>query len=219
MAVKIAEATFRRLTTEERSAWDVVPAAVASDALNRGMTLPGAIQSLHRGRRLFGQARTVCPSPGDNACVLLLSGWMQPGEVMVVAGSGPDVAMAGEMVVRQCRKRGAGGIVVDGAMRDGDMLRQLDFPVYCRGLVPRGPVKEFGGFIDVPVGIGGIAISPGDLLIGDDDGITVVPLAQADATLRRSQENLELEESRIAAIERGELIADLFRVTVAQEHV
>jgi regulator of RNase E activity RraA len=120
--------------------------------------------------------------------------------------------MAGELVARQCLKRGGAGLVIDGAMRDGEALLGLDLPMFCHGLVPRGPVKEFGGFIDVPVGFGGVAISPGDLLIGDADGVTVVPLALAAATLQRCREQLSLEDARVAAIANGELIADLFRV-------
>jgi regulator of RNase E activity RraA len=105
---------------------------------------------------------------------------------------------------------------MDGTMRDGPAILQLGLPIFCSGLVPRGPVKEYGGFIDVPVGIGALSISPGDLIIGDMDGVTVVPLIHEAAVFKRCQDQLALEEKRVAAIEEGGIIAKLFDVRKAE---
>ena len=210
MAIILARPDYRRLTEAEITIWRGVSSCAASDAQNRGMALPGAIGPLRPGMRIFGQARTVLPSPGDNACVLTLSNMLQPGEVMVVAGCGPDVAMAGELVGRQCRIRGAEGLVIDGAVRDSKTLADLGLPIFCLGRSPRGPVKEHGGFIDVTVGIGGISIAPGDLIIGDCDGVTVVPLQHSARILRDCERAATLDLSRMRAVEGGRTLADVF---------
>ncbi len=213
MAVQIARTNFHRLTADELAAWKKVPAAIASDAQNRSMSLSGEIKALKSGWKICGQARTVEPTPGDNACVHVLCSTMQPGDVIVVAAAGrEDVAMAGEMVTRQCMIRKGAGIVVDGAVRDCEVLLGLNMPVFCRSVTPRGPVKEFGGFIDIPVGIGCMSISPGDIILGDDDGVAVVPLVRAAAVLLRCQEQMRTEQSWVKSMEAGKTIAELFNV-------
>ncbi|MEO0034739.1 MAG: hypothetical protein RLZZ501_762 [Pseudomonadota bacterium] len=217
MTIRYLEAAFRRLDAETLAAWREIPTAVASDCLNRNMAMAGAIQALKPGWRLCGQARTVLPAPGDNACVHWLCSTANPGEVVVVAAGGlEDVAMLGEMVTRQSQLRNLGGIVVDGAVRDSAAVVALDLPVFCRGRTARGPHKNFGGYIDAPAAVGGVAVQPGDLILGDEDGVVVVPLAWTEAVLAAARHHLTKEERWVAALERGERLVELFEVGPAE---
>ena len=129
---------------------------------------------------------------GDNGIIHAAIPHARPGEILVVNGMGvEDVAIWGEVMTHAAQKQGIAGIVLDGAVRDVAEMREMGFPVFCRAVVPRGPHKGFGGTIDGAISCGGVAVSPGDLVIGDDDGVAVVPLAevravQAAAWRRRS---------------------------------
>lgn len=217
MGIRINAAPFKRLSPAELEAWRGIPAAVASDCLNRGQAMAGAIQALKPGWRICGQARTVVPTPGDNACVHWLCSNAEPGEVVVIAAGGlEDVAMMGEMVARQSMIRGLGGIVVDGAVRDSGALLEFDFPVFCRGRAPRGPHKEFGGYVDMPAAAGGVAVRPGDIVLGDEDGVTIVPLDRAEAVLEAARAHLAKEVSWVSALEAGRTLVDIFAVAAPE---
>lgn len=217
MGIRINAAPFRRLSPAELEAWRGIPAAVASDCLNRGQAMAGAIQALKPGWRLCGQARTVVPTPGDNACVHWLCSHAEPGEVVVIAAGGlENVAMMGEMVARQSMIRGLGGIVVDGAVRDTGALLEFDLPVFCRGRAPRGPHKEFGGYVDLPAAAGGVAVRPGDIVLGDEDGVTVVPLDRAEAVLKAARAHLAKEVGWVSALESGCTLVDIFGVAAPE---
>lgn len=213
MGIRFCEAPFRRLSDVELEAWRQIPTAVASDCQNRNMALSGRIQALKPGWRICGQARTVAATPGDNACVHWLCSTALPGEVVVVAAGGlTDVAMLGEMVTRQCRIRQLGGIVVDGAVRDSAAILELDFPVFSAGRAPRGPHKEFGGYVDLPVAVGGVAVRAGDLILGDEDGVAVVPLEKTAIVLELAHSHLDKEIGWVTALNEGRTLVDIFGV-------
>lgn len=213
MGIRFCQAPFRRMSEAELEAWRAIPAAVASDCQNRSMGVSGRIQALKNGWRLCGQARTVAATPGDNACVHWLCSTAQPGEVVVVSAGGLiDVSMLGEMVVRQSRIRRLGGIVVDGAVRDTAAIMELDFPVFSAGRAPRGPHKEFGGYIDLPVALGGVAVRPGDLILGDEDGVAVVPLEKVEIVLELARRHLLKEEGWVKAMAEGHTLVEIFGV-------
>ena len=213
MTVQQKQCVFPRIDPELLAAWRNIPAAVASDVQNRAMSLGGAVQALRPGWRICGQARTVAPTPGDNSGVHLAVSIAAPGEVVVVAAQGDiDVAMLGEMVVRQAILHQLGGLVVDGAVRDLEAILSFDLPVFARGSVPRGPHKDFGGVVDAPVALAGVAVAPGDLILGDADGVVVVPLAQAEALLERARAHLAREDDWVRALESGQTLVDVFAV-------
>lgn len=213
MGIRFCKAPFRRMSETEIESWRQIPAAVASDCQNRSMGLSGRIQALKPGWRICGQARTVAATPGDNACVHWLCSTAAPGEVVVVGAGGlVEVSMLGEMVVRQSRLRRLGGIVVDGATRDTAAILELDFPVFSAGRAPRGPHKEFGGYIDLPVAVGGVAVRPGDLILGDEDGVSVVPLEKVEIVLDLARRHLLKEEGWVTAMEAGKTLVEIFGV-------
>lgn len=180
---------FPRLSSGLMDAWRAVPSRVVTDALGCGHAVAPGIRSCAPGTRLCGQARTVAPMPGDNSVLLTACSLAQPGDVVVVGGAGLEaVAVAGQWVARSGKSRGLGGLVIDGAVRDLPEIRGIGFPVFAKGAVPRAPHRAVGGKMDLPVMVGGIAVSPGDLLVGDDDGVAVIPLLAAEEALKRCQD-------------------------------
>ncbi len=173
--------TFRRPDRALIEAFRDAPTAVISDNLDRLPGLPG-LRPFHRGGRLLGPARTVRTRPGDNLYIHKMLDLVQPGDVIVVAGEG-DVsrAVVGEIMKSIAEKRGVAGFVIDGAIRDSAAFAASDFPCYARGVTHRGPYKDGPGALDVPVAIAGAVVSPGDIVVGDEDGIvTFSPDIAAD---------------------------------------
>lgn len=179
------------------------PTAVISDNLER---LPGlfGLKPFHRGGHLLGPARTVRTRPGDNLAIHRALEVVQPGDVLVVAGEG-DVsrALVGEIMKRIAEKRGVAGFVIDGAIRDSAAFAASDFPCFARGVTHRGPYKDGPGEIDVPVAIAGTVISPGDIVVGDEDGIVTFPPAIAEQLSAAVRRQLEREEGIMTSIANG----------------
>jgi RraA family protein len=150
-----------------------------SDNLQRLAGVAG-LQRFHRQRKLVGTAVTVKTRPGDNLAIYKALMDMQPGHVLVVDGGG-DLANAliGELILQYALQRGCVGFVVDGAIRDCAAFREADFPCHALGVSHRGPYKNGPGEINVPVSIGGHVVRPGDIVVGDEDGLVTFPVADA----------------------------------------
>ena len=167
------------LTAAEIDRWRAVPVAVAVD-LGRaiGQIDPAIRPLLPPGRqpRLFGRAVTVACEPPDFGAVPLAIDRIGAGEVLVIAAGGhAETAMIGEILGGHLRRRGAVGLVCDGAIRDvGTLAAWTDFPVFTRHVTPRGPASAERGTINGPVVVGGQLVRPGDLLLGDDDGLVAL---------------------------------------------
>ena len=190
-----------------------VAASLLGDAMNRAGIMAAAIKPIATGTRLAGQARTVSAMAGDKNIIHAAIPHMRAGEVLVVdAARVEDVAVWGEIMSQSAMQRGVAGLVLDGAIRDVEAIRELGFPVYCRAVVPRGPHKGFGGTIDAPVACGGISVAPGDLIVGDDDGIAVVPLADVDRILAAAQAAQQREAATIEKIKGGMTSAELLGI-------
>ena len=143
---------------------------------------------------LCGPALTVRVRPGDNLMIHKALMMVQPGDVLVIDGGG-DVsqALVGGLMRTTCLARGLGGLVIDGAIRDLCEWAQDGMPIFARGHTHRGPSKDGPGEIKVPVACAGLAVLPGDLIVGDADGVIAVPAAEAAEVLRRSQAHLARE--------------------------
>ena len=187
-----------------------IAASLLGDAMNRSGIMQAAIKPIASGTRLAGQARTVTTMSGDNGIIHAAIAHLQPGEVLVVdAARIDDVAVWGEIMTHSAMQRGVAGLVLDGAIRDVAAIRALGFPAYCRAVVPRGPHKGFGGTIDAPIACGGVSVAPGDLVVGDDDGIAVVPLADVEKVLAAAAKAEAREQETIGKIKQGRTSADL----------
>lgn len=214
MAMQRYIVDFPRLSPDTLGIWSNIPSSVASDSLNRCQSMDARIKPCSEGMRICGQARTVVPMPGDNSMVHIACSVAEPGEIVVVAGGGlDDVALAGEWVVRSCKRRGLGGLVIDGSVRDIQDIRSLGFSVFSKGAVPRGPHKNFGGRMDVTASVGNVPVNPGDLIIGDEDGVVVVPLSLADETLKRCLELVRKERDWADQLDQGKTLMQVLGIS------
>ena len=210
MALRRHKVDFPVLPEATLAAFRRIPSSVAGDSMNRERVMQAAIKPLATGMRLCGQARTVSAMAGDNGIIHAALPYLRPGEVLVIDAGGVDaVAVWGEVMTRAAMHRGIAGVVLDGATRDSAEIRTLGFPMFCRAVVPRGPHKGFGGTIDGTAAVGGVAVAPGDLVIGDDDGVAVVPLAEVDAVLASARAAQAKEQDWFDQIAQGRTTAEL----------
>ncbi|TAM70684.1 MAG: methyltransferase [Microbacteriaceae bacterium] len=176
------------------SEWSEIPAAIASDCLDRFGAMSSAIRSL-TGVNMVGPAHTLRTVVGDNLSIHRELSAIAAGSVLVVdAGGYDDRAVWGEVLALAARAGGVLGVVIDGAVRDVDAMSKLGFPVFARGVCPAGPHKAGGGLSAVPISCGGVAVVPGDLILGDADGVVVVPAARIAVTAERARARLAQEE-------------------------
>jgi RraA family protein len=202
---------FRILPTPKRPDPKLVNAigemvvAHLSDCMQRIHSATG-LRAMHRGGKLFGPAWTVKVPPGDNLMVHKSLDMAAPGDVIVVdAGGVLEGAIIGEIMSSWAAKRGIAGLVIDGAIRDAAALARMDFPVYAKGVTPRGPYKNGPGEINCPVSIGGMVVMPGDIIVGDEDGLVCVPHADAEEILALARAQRDREDAILADIAKGTL--------------
>ena len=210
MALTILQPDFSRLSTGELDLWSHIPTSIISDELNRTGTLHAEIRPLQTGVSLAGQALTVQCMVGDNAPIHYAMTVAWPGCVIVVDGRGHrDTALFGEILGEAALAKGAVAVIIDGAVRDSAELRGSDLYVYTRGIVPNGPHKGFGGAINVPIQCAGVNVSPGDLVVGDDDGVVVVSPGQMAGLRERCDARIASEAARIEQIKAGATTVEL----------
>jgi regulator of RNase E activity RraA len=178
-----------------------------SDLMNRLYAMSPAIKPLSDpALSVVGPALTVKVFPGDNLMVHKALDVAQPGDVIVVDASASSLtAVLGDLVSTKARHRGIAGFVVDGLIRDLPAIRALgDFPVFARGVTPIGPLHRGPGEIGHAISAGGIVVHAGDVIVGDLNGVVVVPHQVADDLLDRLTERRELEASYTSAVARGD---------------
>ena len=214
MSVKLYPAKFEYLSEEQLAKWAEIPAAVVSDCQNRGMAMQAAIKPIDRTRKIVGQARTVDCMVADNSALHAAIQTCEPGDILVANGQGfEDVAIWGGLMTQAALEKGVRALVLDGAVRDVEEIIENGFPVFARAVVPRGPHKGFGGAIDRPVACGGVSVSPGDLVIGDADGVAIVPLGVHEQILQAATEKLAKEEEVLEGMRAGKVtLAEMYGV-------
>ncbi|WP_210402047.1 RraA family protein [Pseudotabrizicola formosa] len=181
-----------------------LPVANVSDAMNRLTAGGPSLRPMHTSGGMAGVALTVRSRPGDNLMLHKAIDMAGPGDVIVCdAGGDLTNALMGELMLAYAVKRGVAGFVLNGAIRDLDAIRQVNLPVYAAGVTHRGPYKDGPGEINTPISFGGMVIEPGDIMIGDPDGVLAVPFAQAEAILRKTEAKQAAESAQMAAIVAG----------------
>ena len=181
-----------------------IATAHLSDNMHRLHAMASELRPYHKGGRLVGPALTVKVPPGDNLMVHKAIDIARPGDVIVVdAGGIPAQAIIGEIMTTLAEHNGAAGMVIDGAIRDADALARSPFPVFAQAVTHRGPYKNGPGEINVPVVIGGSVVNPGDLIIGDDDGLLALPQEMAEATIALALAQARKEATLLKAIRAG----------------
>jgi RraA family protein len=195
---------FERVPPEDVRRASAFAASILADVAGRRGTLDGRIAPLAPSMRMAGPAFTVEVRPGDNLMIHAAITMAKPGDVLVVDGKGDRTcALMGSIMINACKKLGLAGVVVDAAVRDTEELRELGFPVYAAGANPNGPTKFVPGRINWPISCGGVAIHPGDLVVGDADGVVVVEREKAASLLELAAKKVADERARIADIVAG----------------
>jgi RraA family protein len=175
-----------------------------SDSMERLYAGGHQLRPMHKEGRLVGPAFTVRTAAGDNLLVHKALDTAQKGDVIVVdAGGWLDNAIIGELMMSRARQRGVAGIVIWGAIRDSTEIGAGSYPVYAAGVTHRGPYKNGPGEINVPVVIGGMPVNPGDIIVGDADGLVAVPQEQAERVLASAKSILEKETASMKQILAG----------------
>jgi regulator of RNase E activity RraA len=194
----------RQVSVEQIEGYRKVPVANVSDSMSR-MTAGGAtLRPMHRSGVLAGPALTVKCRPGDNLMLHYALDLAQPGDVIVVdAGGDLTNAITGELMVAYAIKKRLGGFVINGAIRDAATIGAGDFPVFAAGVTHRGPYKDGPGEINVPVAINGMVIEPGDMIVGDDDGLLCIPFDDVDAVFKKASAKHAAETQQLLDIAEG----------------
>lgn len=184
--------------------------ATVYEALGRRGFLGVDIRPIQMGVSVAGNAVTVSSHPGDNIMIHAAVEVCRENDILVVTNTGAsDHGMFGDLLATSLMTRGVRGLVIDAGVRDVANLREMGFPVWSRYVSPLGTDKRTPGSVNVPVTMGETTIRPGDVVCADDDGVVVVPRADAPACLEASQSRLFREEAKRARLASGELSLDI----------
>lgn len=185
--------------------------ATVHEAIGRTGYLGPSIRPVYLGSRIGGTAVTVVCWPGDNLMIHAAVEQCEPGDVLVVTTTSPcSDGGFGELLATSLQHRGVRGLVSTGGVRDVAELHTMDFPVFCAAVSAQGTVKATAGAVNIPVSIGGQRIEPGDAIVGDDDGVVVVPRSATGSALAAASARAEKEDATRDAFRRGELGLDRY---------
>jgi RraA family protein len=195
--------TIERPAPSLLNAFKDLPVANIGDSVNRSFCMNASIRPIN-GNPLVGPAFTVKARPGDNLLLHKALDLAHPGDIIVVDGQGETTnALIGELMVLWAIKRRLGGFVIDGAIRDLTRLKTVSIPIFAVGVTPAGPYKDGPGEINFPVVCGGVVVNPGDIVVGDADGIVVINPSDASEVLEKAQAKSRDEQQTIADIDNG----------------
>ncbi len=184
-------------------AYREIPSSNIGDCVKRMNCMFGGIRS-YNSLKVVGPAFTVKVPAGDNLVAQMALDYARPGDIIVIDGAGyTDRALVGGMMLAYAEERGLGGFVVNGAVRDLDDIASSPLPVFALAATPLGPYREGPGELNVPVVCGGQVVLPGDLLVGDSDGLVVIPRRDAPALLEAVRQNLAMEQEEIRHMRDG----------------
>jgi 4-hydroxy-4-methyl-2-oxoglutarate aldolase len=207
------------LASETVQAWAGIPTTIASDVSGGRLLMDARIRPLRPlgSGRLLGPAVTAWCEPGDIGAAIHAIELVQPGDVIVIdADASLQTAVVGEHLCGVARRKGAAGLVVNGAVRDVAVLAAWpDFPVFALGSTARGPVSVERGAVNDSIVCGGIKVRPQDLVLGDDDGVIVIPRGESEQWLYRANEKLALEREWDRRLSMGESMLKVFGISEA----
>lgn len=185
--------------------------ATVHEAMGRRGALPGAIKPISPAMRMCGPAFTVDSPPMDNLLLHQAIYAASPGDVLVVrVADYHEAGYWGEIMGVAAQARGLAGLVIDGGVRDSLELTAMGFPTFSRGLCIKGTLKHGGGALNKPLAIGSIVIEPGDIVIGDADGVVVVPRAEGHAVLEKSIQRVDKEAVIMQQLRDGKSTLEIY---------
>lgn len=212
MSVGFRVYTKRNLPPQELvEAFRHIPASNIADTMNRLCAIHSDIHLMTKpgDGNMVGVALTVKARPGDNLMLHKALNMIEPGDVVVVSNEGDrSQSLMGEVMAPYAKSRGVAGFVFDGPMRDIDSLYDGGVPFYATGTTPGGPFKEGPGEINVPIACGGIMVNPGDIIVGDPDGVIVIPRRDAERVLEAARKFMEQDQSKLKAAQEGHATRD-----------
>lgn len=195
--------SFHRPDPELVSLFRGVPVANIDDQMHRLYAMDPGIRPQNK-TPLCGPAFTVKAPAGDNLMFHKALDMAQEGDVLVISGIGSaERAFSGEVMIHYAKFKKLGGFVIDGYIRDKDGTRKADFPVYSRGFTPNGPLKNGPGEINVPVSCGGQVVFPGDIIVGDQDGVIVIRPEYAEQVLEKALALAAQEQKKFHELDQG----------------
>ena len=208
--MKTFNVNFTRPDEEIIKALANIPTSTISDAMGRCGAMSSDMKPIFPGARVCGPAYTIRVYANDNLMVHLALKEARPGDILVVDSRGyAECALWGELMSLSARYRGLGGTVIDGGVRDKDAIAELGYPVFSKTIIPVGTNKSNQGSICAPISCDGIPVFPGDIILGDSDGVVVVPLDQASVVIKEASVILGKEDQMRKRIEKRELIFDI----------
>ncbi len=207
--VVIPTTLFKRAGEEEiQRVLEMVSTANLSDAMHRGGVLDG-VKPLFPGIHMVGRALTVRTYPGDWAKPVEAIDAAQPGDVLVIDAGGVGPAIWGELATHSALQKGLAGVIIDGAIRDSGDIAKLGFPAFSRLVLPNAGEPRGFGEIGVPIRIGNVRVETGDWILGDDDGVAVIPQRMAVEYTNRAMDVLEKENRIREEIKEGRTLAEV----------
>jgi 4-hydroxy-4-methyl-2-oxoglutarate aldolase len=190
-----------------------IPTGVVGDCMGRCNGMAADMKPAWLGAKILGPALTVRTFPADNLMIHKAVTLAKPGDVLVInAGGFKDYAVFGDLLGLSCKVHGLAGVVIDGATRDAEGLQAINFPVFARAVLPAGPFKDSPGAINLPVSCAGAVVRPGDIIVGDADGVMVVPQEHAAGILAKAQAAAAKEQTMRERIQKGEYIYDILKL-------
>lgn len=185
------------------------PTTNIADAMGRFRVMDPGIKCVTKGKIAAGPAVTVMVRPADNLMVHKALEIAKPGDVIAVSTCGNvNSAVWGELMTHSALKLGLAGLIVDGAIRDGESINKLGFPVFARNIAASGCDKDGPGEINCSISCGGVVVRPGDIIIASEEGIVVVPLEDAEEVLEKVKGIHKREQKRVEEIEAGKVVKD-----------